>query len=97
MAKSVAFAPACRMSEGAPWSLSDQGLIYRKLAPGHYGRLSMNASPHHSIREPQNVARLSRTFSQSKGRERRGSECALLDCLQIKHKADILVGDSNAS
>src|SRR5712671_1060583 len=63
--KSVAFGAVCRTSEGAPRSPSDQSPIGRKLAPGHHGRLSMNAIPHNSIREPQNVARLSRTFSQS--------------------------------
>src|SRR4051794_38087722 len=62
-AKSVASCQRAGCSR-APQPPSDQGPIGRRPAPGHLC-LSMNATPHHSIREPQNVARLSRTFSQS--------------------------------
>jgi hypothetical protein len=38
--------------------------------------------------------RLEKACALRAERQRRGSDCALLDCLQVKDKADILVGDS---
>src|SRR5205814_1560820 len=38
--------------------------------------------------------RLEKTVALRAERQRRGSECLLLDCLQIKDKADILLSDS---
>jgi len=38
--------------------------------------------------------RLAKAIALRAERQRRGSECALLDCLQVKDKADILVSDS---
>jgi hypothetical protein len=56
---------AGRMNESWPRGLSDQGPIRAEAPEHHDGARSNDQRSVPSIREPQSVARLSRTFSRS--------------------------------
>ena len=52
--------------------------------------------PNDSWQSQISPGRLEKAVALRAERQRRGSECSLLDCLQVKDKADILISDSNS-